>query len=138
MSLLFHQWAKWDKTVLQSVEETCWKPKKSSRKSENVHLESKKLQMPHLKVCLMKLFCFRFFDKTKNEWEERGTFEKVAGKYDMVFMDYSTNEKVRLQDKEATTYTSLQHFLITLNSQTQKLQFVPVTGGEPDHSGYCT
>lgn len=39
-------------------------------------------------------FCCRFFDKTKNEWEQRGSFEKVAGKYDMVFMDYSTNEKV--------------------------------------------
>uniref|UniRef100_A0A3B3CSP4 Poly [ADP-ribose] polymerase n=1 Tax=Oryzias melastigma TaxID=30732 RepID=A0A3B3CSP4_ORYME len=35
----------------------------------------------------------KFFDKTKNEWEQRGSFEKVAGKYDMVFMDYSTNEK---------------------------------------------
>ncbi|XP_038573369.1 poly [ADP-ribose] polymerase 2 isoform X1 [Micropterus salmoides] len=35
----------------------------------------------------------KFFDKTKNEWEHRATFEKVAGKYDMVFMDYSTNEK---------------------------------------------
>lgn len=37
----------------------------------------------------------RFFDKTKNEWEHREKFEKVAGKYDMVFMDYSTDEKVR-------------------------------------------
>uniref|UniRef100_A0A3Q3LC20 Poly [ADP-ribose] polymerase n=1 Tax=Labrus bergylta TaxID=56723 RepID=A0A3Q3LC20_9LABR len=35
----------------------------------------------------------KFLDKTKNEWEDRACFEKVAGKYDMVFMDYSTNEK---------------------------------------------
>ncbi|XP_008297456.1 poly [ADP-ribose] polymerase 2 [Stegastes partitus] len=35
----------------------------------------------------------KFFDKTKNEWEQRDSFEKVAGKYDLVFMDYSTNEK---------------------------------------------
>lgn len=42
------------------------------------------------------LFCCRFIEKTKNEWEHRDSFEKVAGKYDMVFMDYSTNEKVRL------------------------------------------
>ncbi|XP_060901317.1 poly [ADP-ribose] polymerase 2 [Labrus mixtus] len=35
----------------------------------------------------------KFLDKTKNEWEDRASFEKVAGKYDMVFMDYSTNEK---------------------------------------------
>lgn len=37
----------------------------------------------------------RFLDKTKNEWENREQFEKVAGKYDMVFMDYSTEDKVR-------------------------------------------
>ncbi|XP_067330338.1 poly [ADP-ribose] polymerase 2 isoform X2 [Channa argus] len=39
------------------------------------------------------IFKKKFFDKTKNEWEHRSNFEKVAGKYDMVFMDYSTNEK---------------------------------------------
>ena len=43
------------------------------------------------------LFCRRFLDKTKNEWEHRASFEKVAGKYDMVFMDYSTNEKAKHQ-----------------------------------------
>uniref|UniRef100_A0A8C2K440 Poly [ADP-ribose] polymerase n=1 Tax=Cyprinus carpio TaxID=7962 RepID=A0A8C2K440_CYPCA len=35
----------------------------------------------------------KFFDKTKNEWEHRANFEKVAGKYDMVFVDYSTEDK---------------------------------------------
>lgn len=35
----------------------------------------------------------KFFDKTKNEWEHRGHFEKVAGKYDMVYVDYSTEDK---------------------------------------------
>lgn len=39
----------------------------------------------------------KFLDKTKNEWEDRESFEKVAGKYDMVFMDYSTDEKVENQ-----------------------------------------
>uniref|UniRef100_A0A1A8IMU4 Poly [ADP-ribose] polymerase n=1 Tax=Nothobranchius kuhntae TaxID=321403 RepID=A0A1A8IMU4_NOTKU len=39
------------------------------------------------------LFKKKFADKTKNEWEHRGTFEKVAGKYDMVFMDYSMDGK---------------------------------------------
>uniref|UniRef100_A0A3B3IM99 Poly [ADP-ribose] polymerase n=1 Tax=Oryzias latipes TaxID=8090 RepID=A0A3B3IM99_ORYLA len=39
------------------------------------------------------IFKKKFFDKTRNEWEQRGSFVKVAGKYDMVFMDYSTNEK---------------------------------------------
>uniref|UniRef100_A0A8C1S438 Poly [ADP-ribose] polymerase n=1 Tax=Cyprinus carpio TaxID=7962 RepID=A0A8C1S438_CYPCA len=35
----------------------------------------------------------KFFDKTKNEWEHRANFEKVAGKYDMVFVDYSAEDK---------------------------------------------
>ncbi|KAL6103827.1 parp2 [Pungitius sinensis] len=35
----------------------------------------------------------KFSDKTKNDWERRASFEKVAGKYDMVFMDYSTSKK---------------------------------------------
>uniref|UniRef100_A0A673JDY5 Poly [ADP-ribose] polymerase n=1 Tax=Sinocyclocheilus rhinocerous TaxID=307959 RepID=A0A673JDY5_9TELE len=35
----------------------------------------------------------KFFDKTKNEWEHRANYEKVAGKYDMVFVDYSTEDK---------------------------------------------
>ncbi|KAG7220863.1 hypothetical protein INR49_031315 [Caranx melampygus] len=39
------------------------------------------------------IFKKKFLDKTKNEWDHRASFEKVAGKYDMVFMDYSTNEK---------------------------------------------
>ncbi|KAL3055561.1 hypothetical protein OYC64_018266 [Pagothenia borchgrevinki] len=39
------------------------------------------------------IFRKKFTDKTKNEWEHRATFDKVAGKYDMVYMDYSTNEK---------------------------------------------
>uniref|UniRef100_A0A671KI42 Poly [ADP-ribose] polymerase n=1 Tax=Sinocyclocheilus anshuiensis TaxID=1608454 RepID=A0A671KI42_9TELE len=37
----------------------------------------------------------KFFDKTKNEWEHRANFENVAGKYDMVFVDYSTEDKVK-------------------------------------------
>lgn len=97
----------------------------------------KKFQM-NLKVCLMKLFCYRFFDKTKNEWEERENFEKVAGKYDMVFMDYSTNEKVHLRIKKQQLMHLLNILVITRNSQTQKLQLFTVPGGEPDLSGYCT
>uniref|UniRef100_A0A665UA58 Poly [ADP-ribose] polymerase n=1 Tax=Echeneis naucrates TaxID=173247 RepID=A0A665UA58_ECHNA len=45
------------------------------------------------------IFKKKFSDKTKNEWEQRASFEKVAGKYDMVFVDYSTNEKVLLKMK---------------------------------------
>ncbi|TSL47672.1 Poly [ADP-ribose] polymerase 2 [Bagarius yarrelli] len=39
------------------------------------------------------VFMKKFFDKTKNEWTRRANFEKVPGKYDMVFMDYSSNGK---------------------------------------------
>ncbi|XP_076829790.1 poly [ADP-ribose] polymerase 2 [Brachyhypopomus gauderio] len=35
----------------------------------------------------------KFFDKTKNEWAGRAKFEKIPGKYDMVFMDYSADDK---------------------------------------------
>lgn len=56
-------------------------------------------------------FLLRFFDKTKNEWERKDQFEKVAGKYDMVFMDYSTEEKVRNSGNEPLI-CSLPHKLL--------------------------
>ncbi|ESN90185.1 hypothetical protein HELRODRAFT_194677 [Helobdella robusta] len=37
-------------------------------------------------------FCKKFQDKTKNQWTERDSFEKVAGKYDIVHIDYKTKE----------------------------------------------
>ncbi|XP_044521221.1 poly [ADP-ribose] polymerase 2 isoform X2 [Gracilinanus agilis] len=37
------------------------------------------------------IFQKKFFDKTKNSWEDRGSFKKVPGKYDMLQMDYTTN-----------------------------------------------
>ncbi|CAH1779148.1 unnamed protein product [Owenia fusiformis] len=36
-----------------------------------------------------KLFTRKFHDKTKNDWSLRNKFSKVAGKYDLVKMDYS-------------------------------------------------
>ncbi|XP_074508142.1 poly [ADP-ribose] polymerase 2 [Sebastes fasciatus] len=44
------------------------------------------------------IFNTKFLDKTKNEWGDRASFEKVDGKYDMVFMDYSTDEKEESQN----------------------------------------
>ncbi|CAG5896401.1 unnamed protein product [Menidia menidia] len=38
-------------------------------------------------------FTQKFWNKTLNEWDRRDSFKKVAGKYDMVFVDYSANEK---------------------------------------------
>ncbi|XP_013868462.1 poly [ADP-ribose] polymerase 2 [Austrofundulus limnaeus] len=65
------------------------------------------------------VFKKKFLDKTKNEWEHRGSFEKVAGKYDMVFMDYSANEKEENQTavdaapkrKPSTLHTKVQSLL---------------------------
>lgn len=44
------------------------------------------------------LFQKKFFEKTKNEWSERRTFEKVSGKYDMLQLDY--NSTTELEEKE--------------------------------------
>lgn len=33
--------------------------------------------------------CFRFYDKTRNDWHSRDSFTKMPGKYDMVHLDYS-------------------------------------------------
>lgn len=38
-----------------------------------------------------EIFQKKFFDKTKNNWEDREKFEKVPGKYDMLQMDYAAN-----------------------------------------------
>lgn len=37
--------------------------------------------------------CYRFSDKTKNDWEDRHNFEKVPGKYDLLIMDYNADEE---------------------------------------------
>ena len=34
--------------------------------------------------------CFRFADKTKNNWAERKDFVKFDGKYDLLAMDYTS------------------------------------------------
>uniref|UniRef100_A0A8C4DMA6 Poly [ADP-ribose] polymerase n=1 Tax=Dicentrarchus labrax TaxID=13489 RepID=A0A8C4DMA6_DICLA len=57
------------------------------------------------------IFKKKFLDKTKNEWEDRASFEKVAGKYDMVFMDYSVNEKVNTPSRTSTLDVKIQSLL---------------------------
>ncbi|XP_074145240.1 poly [ADP-ribose] polymerase 2 isoform X2 [Sminthopsis crassicaudata] len=49
-----------------------------------------------------EVFQKKFFDKTKNSWEDRGSFEKVPGKYDMLQMDYTTNTQGEEESKEGT------------------------------------
>ncbi|KAG8455589.1 hypothetical protein GDO86_001694 [Hymenochirus boettgeri] len=43
------------------------------------------------------LFEKKFFDKTKNVWSERANFEKVAGKYDILQMDYNSTSQEELK-----------------------------------------
>ncbi|XP_077088643.1 poly [ADP-ribose] polymerase 2 isoform X2 [Siphateles boraxobius] len=59
----------------------------------------------------------KFFDKTKNEWEHRAHFEKVAGKYDMLFVDYSTEDK----EKDKAVVSSPLQKPCQLNSNVQSL-----------------
>lgn len=40
----------------------------------------------------VKEFTKKFYDKTRNEWIERDHFVKVSGKYDLLKMDYSTED----------------------------------------------
>ena len=35
------------------------------------------------------MFFFRFRDKTKNDWEDKDSFMKVPGKYDLIIVDYN-------------------------------------------------
>ncbi|XP_034558442.1 poly [ADP-ribose] polymerase 2 isoform X2 [Notolabrus celidotus] len=60
----------------------------------------------------------KFLDKTKNDWEDREGFEKVAGKYDMVFMDYSTNEK---EENQTTVDTAPKKKTSKLDVKVQSL-----------------
>ncbi|KAM3603788.1 uncharacterized protein V6R79_002093 [Siganus canaliculatus] len=64
------------------------------------------------------VFKKKFLDKTKNEWEHRATFEKVAGKYDMVFMDYSSNEK---EENQTTVDAAPKKKASTLDVKIQSL-----------------
>ncbi|KAI0225557.1 Poly [ADP-ribose] polymerase 2 [Lamellibrachia satsuma] len=41
-----------------------------------------------------EIFCKKFSDKTKNDWSTRNKFEKIPGKYDMVKLDYATENSV--------------------------------------------
>ena len=38
----------------------------------------------------------KYWDKTRNEWSLKNSFEKVPGKYDMLKMDYTVDTKVMI------------------------------------------
>ncbi|XP_041659335.1 poly [ADP-ribose] polymerase 2 [Cheilinus undulatus] len=64
------------------------------------------------------VFKKKFLDKTKNEWENRALFEKVAGKYDMVFMDYSTDQK---EENQTTVDAAPKKRISKLDMKVQSL-----------------
>ncbi|XP_068460471.1 poly [ADP-ribose] polymerase 2 isoform X2 [Clinocottus analis] len=64
------------------------------------------------------IFKKKFLDKTKNEWEHRASFDKVAGKYDMVFMDFSTSEK---EENQTTADAAPKKRISKLDAKIQSL-----------------
>merc|ERR1719259_1286001 len=59
------------------------------------------------KAQAQSVFTKKFLDKTKNKWEERRNFQKVAGKYDLLEMDYAPSvdtkpdtSKVKKEEEE--------------------------------------
>uniref|UniRef100_A0A672I8S4 Poly [ADP-ribose] polymerase n=1 Tax=Salarias fasciatus TaxID=181472 RepID=A0A672I8S4_SALFA len=64
------------------------------------------------------VFKKKFFDKTKNEWDDRQNFEKEPGKYDMVFMDYSANDK---EENKTTVDTAPKKKTSKLDEKVQQL-----------------
>lgn len=64
------------------------------------------------------LFKKKFLDKTKNEWENRDCFDKVPGKYDLVFMDYSSNDK---EENKTETDAAPVKKSCSLDAQVQSL-----------------
>lgn len=87
-------------------------------------------------------FCSRFLDKTKNEWEHRATFEKVPGKYDMVFMDYSADDKARNQNLLSNLRTDKLKIQTLFESRVRSeiiniWKYFSILGGEPEHRDCC-
>uniref|UniRef100_A0A915KKE3 Poly [ADP-ribose] polymerase n=1 Tax=Romanomermis culicivorax TaxID=13658 RepID=A0A915KKE3_ROMCU len=44
-----------------------------------------------------KIFCYKFYDKTRNHWQEKDTFEKVAGKYDLIDVNFSVEDNIPIK-----------------------------------------
>lgn len=72
------QWARMASTTLSLTGVTFRELKTALGRSELVTLA----------VDTLFTHCSRFSDKTRNEWEDRHSFVKVEGKYDMLAMDY--------------------------------------------------
>lgn len=66
------------------------------------------------------VFKKKFLDKTKNEWDDKDCFEKVPGKYDLVFMDYSSNDKQE-EKKDEPDSAPEKKKLCSLNVKVQSL-----------------
>jgi len=55
------------------------------------------------KASAMTEFKKKFSDKTKNDWEDRDQFEKVAGKYDLVKIDYNNSPNEHIDNSSGDT-----------------------------------
>ena len=75
----FGVWMRWGR--VGSSGQKCWQP--------SATLEGAK-----------GIFTGKFKDKTKNMWEERDAFEKKAGKYDLVTVDYCQQEATSVVKEE--------------------------------------
>ena len=53
--------------------------------------------MTYIILSQMLVLLFRFSDKTRNDWANRKKFVKVAGKYDLLEMDYSAKVHLRIK-----------------------------------------
>jgi len=68
------------------------------------------------------IFMRKFADKTRNEWEERDKFEKYAGKYDMVKMDYSAGSSTDEVDSALPVKTENKISPVPESSLAQSVQ----------------
>ncbi|KAI3374250.1 hypothetical protein L3Q82_006100 [Scortum barcoo] len=94
------------------------------------------------------IFKKKFLDKTKNEWEHRATFEKVAGKYDMeeneTTVDVPTKKRVSKLDVKVQSLLELicdlkamEECVLEMKFDTRKAPLGKLTS-EQIRSGYAS
>lgn len=75
----------------------------------------------------MLIHCFRFFNKTKNEWGARRTFSKVAGKYDLVEIDYSVKNEEKEVIVAIMVIFSAMHRNVSYITKSRRSEFLAGT-----------
>uniref|UniRef100_A0A8C6XEK8 Poly [ADP-ribose] polymerase n=1 Tax=Naja naja TaxID=35670 RepID=A0A8C6XEK8_NAJNA len=67
------------------------------------------------------IFTKKFLEKTKNEWDKRASFQKAAGKYDLLHLDYKAKNAVRLFEAAAKKIVSRPKAVSQLDLRVQAL-----------------